>query len=409
MEGTVHLFILVGGTLLLAFFAKRDVSDRFQFPAVTLYVGLGIVLGISVAGLYTEELLQKVSFLSDIGIGFIAFVIGVELDRRTLSKLGKAIFFIALSEGLLAFVLVTGATYFLVPDRPYIAIVLGAVSAATAPAATVFVIRQFKARGPLSSTIMGIVGIDDAMALIIFVFASLTAESMILGSDISIVMAILRPIGTVAASIGIGAAGGTAAYFLLRRVRNPENLMMAIVSFVLLLLGITEWLGLSDLLGIMSFSVFLANTDLMLSHRLRTQIDSITPLLLPLFFIFAGAHLNIALIPQVGLLGIVYTVARIAGKNAGVALGGFLGKAPPVARKYAGLSLIPQVGVALALALTVQSRFTAPRFGVAGAELAEIVINVLLVTTIFTEVVGPLLTRATLRAAGETQERGESR
>lgn len=404
--GTHELYIVVGATLLLAYFAKSWVSDRYHFPAVTLYLAIGIVLGISVLGLYSEETLRTLDFISEIGIGLIAFVIGVELDRRTLSKLGKSIFLIAIFEALLAFALVTGATYLMLPNRPYIALVLGAVSAATAPAATVYIIRQYRAKGPLASSIMGIVGIDDAISLIIFVFASLAAESMLLGSELSVFAAILRPVGMVEASCLLGALFGMGSYWLLRRVRAPENLMMAIVAAILVLLGIASLFELSDLLSIMSFSVALANTDLMLSQRLRKQIDSITPILLPLFFILAGAHLNLALIPQVGLLGLVYAGARALGKVGGATAGALLGGAPKVVRKYAGFSLIPQVGVALALALTVQARFSRPEFGAAGSELASIVINVLLVTTILTETVGPFLTRATLKAAGETDMGG---
>jgi Kef-type K+ transport system membrane component KefB len=163
-------------------------------------------------------------------------------------------------------------------------------------------------------------------------------------------------------------------------------------------------LGLSDLLTIMSFAVFLTNSNLMLGNRTKSVLENLSPVLLPFFFILAGARLNVRLIARIGLLGLAYTAARMAGKISGATLGAVLSRAPRVVRRYIGFSLFPQVGVAVALALTVQNRFAVPRFGAEGRALADVVINILLFTTLITEVVGPFLTRATLTAAGETSK-----
>ncbi len=404
MESYQALLFAVGATLFAAWLARTYISERFRFPAVTLYVILGVLLGVSIFGVYSERALEVLDFVSTIGIGLIAFVIGSELDARTLRKLGTSIILIAIFESLAAFVLVTGAVYLMMPGRFSYALVLGSVASATAPAATVAVIRQYRAKGPLTSTVMGVVGIDDAVALIIFVFSSLFAENVLRGLPTNVFVLLLRPTLTIAESLVIGGAAGFASMYLLRKVRDPDGLLMASFAIVLMLLSSSRFLGLSELLTVMSFSVVLVNANPVVSHRIRSNLEKLSPIVLPLFFILAGAHLDVRLIGSIGLIGLVYTAARAAGKISGAYLGAVIGRAERTVRRYVGFSLIPQVGVAVALALAIRTRFDTPDFGAAGHELASIVINILLFTTLITETVGPFLTRATLSAAGEIEK-----
>jgi Kef-type K+ transport system membrane component KefB len=398
---SLDLFFVVGATLFAGFLVKLFISDRLRFPAVTLYVILGVLLGISALGVYSEQNLQILGFISRIGVGLIAYIIGSEFDARTLRSLGKPIIVIGILESLFAFLLVAGAVLLFYPGKPEYALILGAVSSATAPAATVYVIRQFKAKGPLTSTVMGVVGFDDASALIIFVFASLFAQGILKGQHVRMLQLFWQPLLTIAKSLGVGAGLGFLYSWLLRRVRDPDNLLMAVFAAIMLQLSLADLLKLSDLLTIMSFAVFLVNANPMLGHRSKTSVEKLSPILLPLFFILAGAHLDFRLITRIGLLGLAYTVARMLGKISGASLGAVISKAPQVVRRYIGFSLFPQVGVAVAMALTVQNRFNTPEYGEDGRRLAQLVINVLLFTTLITEIVGPLLTRATLTAAGE--------
>jgi len=153
----------------------------------------------------------------------------------------------------------------------------------------------------------------------------------------------------------------------------------------------------------MAFGVVLANSDKFTVHRARINLEGLSPVLLPLFFILAGARLNITLIGPLGLLGLLYTGARMTGKIGGAALGAWIGKAPALVRRWVGFSLVPQVGVAVALALAVHDKFGSGAFGKEGVLMADIVIDLLLFTTVFTEVVGPFLTRFALRRAGEIE------
>ncbi len=406
MDASTNFLFYVGAVLFVAFVAKFLFSDRLHFPAVTIYVILGVVVGMSVLRIFPAPALASLDFLTRLGVGLIAFVIGSELDARTLRQLGRSIIVIACLEASLAFLFVAGTVYLFFPGKPEFALILGAVASATAPAATVYVIRQFKAKGPLTSTIMGVVGIDDAFALIIYVFASLFAEGILKGEGVNLVVMITRPFITIGESVGVGLAAGLLCYFLLRKVRDPENLRMASFAMVVLLLGVSDFLNLSELLTIMSFGILLTNSNLMLGNRTRTNLEALSPVILPLFFILAGAHLNVGLILQIGLLGLAYTGARALGKISGATLGALVGGAQKSVRRYIGFSLVPQVGVAIALALAVQNRFGGGRFGPDGNELASLVINILLFTTLITEVAGPLLTKASLTAAGEIQEGG---
>jgi Kef-type K+ transport system membrane component KefB len=401
---SLDLFFVVGATLFVGFLVKLFISDRLHFPAVTLYVILGVLLGISALRVYQGQNLQALGFVSRLGVGLIAYIIGSEFDAKTLRSLGKPIIVIGTLESVFAFLLVGGAVLLFYPDKPEYALLLGAVSSATAPAATVYVIRQFKARGPLTSTVMGVVGFDDASALIIFVFASLSAQGILKGQHVSAARMILQPLLTIGESLGVGAGLGLLYSWLLRPVRDPDNLLMALLAAIMLLLSLADLLKLSDLLTIMTFAVFLVNANPMLGHRCKSSVERLSPILLPLFFILAGARLDFRLITRIGLLGLVYTAARMAGKLGGATLGAVISRAPAVVRRYIGFSLFPQVGVAVAMALTVQNRFATPEYGEVGRNLAQVVINVLLFTTLITEVVGPLTTRATLTAAGEIRK-----
>lgn len=408
MDVLEYLLISLGITLLIALLLKYFISDRYKIPAVTLYIIFGVIMGISLLKVFTDKTLSDLNFVSKIALGIIAFTIGSELDKNTLAKLGKSILIIAFFESFGAFIVVTGSLILFTNYPFYYALILGAVSSATAPAATVYVIRQYKAKGPLTSTIMGVVGVDDAAALIIFVFASVFASSFMKGTNPSIIVIIFKPIIIIAISVLLGFLSGFVYNLIFRKIRDNEIIIMGIFAFLLIQLGISEKFDLSELLAIMSFGLYLANTNNNLTYRSKLNLDNISPILLPLFFILAGAQLNIKLIGKIGLIGLLYTAARMTGKILGASFGAVIGKAQKVVKKFVGFALIPQVGVAVALALTVKSKYGTGAYGQTGIDLSNIVINILLFTTIITETIGPFLTKTALTMAGEIEENKSS-
>ena len=394
-----HLFLYLAAIFGGAYLMKA-LTSALRIPEVTGYVLLGVIFG--AVGFLTPEILDSLSPLSTLALGMISFLIGIELRFDVVRKLGKSIFFIVLFEGMGAFVLVYLFVRLVAGTDPNTALLLAAVASATAPAATVAVIRQYKARGPLTSTILAVVGLDDALTLIIYVFAEGFVVSGFLGRELNLLTTLGAAGLSVLLAAAVGAGVGGLFALVLRRVKNNDWIMVFLAACLLLILGVSELLHLSELLPAMVFGMLVANTSPVLAKKCETVVSGFTPVFLALFFILGGAYLDIRLVGVIGGLGLVYFFSRAAGKIGGATLGAVLGKAQKGIRMKIGLSLLPQVGVALALALAINKKFAQPEFGEAGLSLAQTVINVLLLTTVFTEVLGPLLTRAALRRAGET-------
>ncbi len=403
--GSYNLLLYLG-ILFLISTGNKILSKKINIPEVTGYVIIGVLCGQSVFNVFNDDLINSFKHLSSIALGIIAFSIGIELRFNVLKKIGRSIFFIVFFEGFAAFTLVFIAIRYLFHQEIYVALLLAAVSAATAPAATVAVIKQYKARGQLTSAILAVVGIDDALALIIYVFAASFSKSFISGTDLHILSTIISSVLSVAYALVLGIVAALLFMLLLRRIRSDEVVKMALAAFVLLLLGITEHFHVSELLAIMTFGALLTNLSPVIARKSEGIIEFFTPMFLAIFFIIGGAHLDVMSIKSIGMLGIVYFFARAIGKIGGATIGATLGKAPTNIRKYIGFALLPQVGVALALALAINKDFNRALYGDKGKEVALLVINILLFTTIITEIIGPILTKKVLIRSGEIKNNG---
>lgn len=398
MEGQIFIYLSI---IFAAAYFTKVIVNKIQVPEVTGFVLLGVILGVSAVNLLTPEMIDKFSPISTIALGMIAFTIGIELKVDVIKSLGKSIFSIVIFESLGTFVVVFLILNYLFKADMNTALLLGAVASATAPAATVAVIRQYKAKGPLTSTILAVVGLDDAAALIIYVFVEGFVSSRILGTSIAVPAMLLGALISIFEAFGIGIVASILYIVILRKVKNNDQIMLLLVAFLLGLIGVSEYVGVSELLATMAFGVVIVNKAPVLSKKCGKIITSFSPIFITAFFILGGANLNISLIKQIGLLGICYFFARSLGKTGGASLGAVIGRAPKQVKSYVGFALLPQVGVALALALAISKEFNLPQYGKQGSTMATIVINVLLFTTIITEIVGPLLTRLALKKAGE--------
>ncbi len=388
--------------IFLAAFVTKKITEKIKIPEVTGYVLIGVMLGVSLLHILSAETVEKLSGISTVALGIIAFIIGVELRLDVIKKLGKSVLMIVLFECLGAFALVYAVLMLLYPGDPFMALLLGSVASATAPAATIAVIKQYKAKGPLTSTIIAVVGIDDAMALIIYVFASSIVKAGLTGGHAQMLLIVGRTLMSIGESVALGTVSALLFKLLLNKVRDTELTLLMLTALIMGLLGLSELLGISELLSIMSFGCVLVNIAPQLAKKSGGLIEHFSPLFLAAFFLLGGAHLDIRLLKQIGVMGLIYFAARGAGKMGGASLGAVLGKAPGKVKKYIGFTLLPQVGVALALALSISKEFTKPIYGDEGTRLATVIINLLLFTTIITEIVGPLLTRFALTRAGET-------
>jgi len=398
---SVHPFIYIGIALSAAL-AARKATELFKLPAVTGYVIVGVILGAGVLRVFGPETAEKMSAVSDAALALIAFTIGSELNLRTLRKMGRSILAITLGEVFGSFILVFATTMLISRGDTALSLVLGSVASATAPAATLMVIQQYRARGPLTSTILAVVGLDDAVALIIYAFASSIARSILSHQPhFSLLKAFATPALEVVCALLIGSALGYLAALTLEKLRNVEEIFIGVCALIALVTGLTHLLHGSALLANMACGLVVMNLRPKLKHRVMRDLFVLGPLVYALFFVLAGSRLDFRLLPQIGILGLGYLVARTTGKMCGARLGARAGKASPAIQKYIGFSLIPQVGVAIALAIIVGQEFGHGQFGDEGKHLAGYVINILLFTTIITEIVGPYLTRRAIVQSGE--------
>lgn len=389
---------IVGGVILLGVAAGR-LLGLIRIPSVAGYVILGVLLGESFSGIINHAALDGLHVISELALGAIAFTIGVELEWHTLRQIGRAVFPIVLLEALGAMLLVAAGVWLLFGDSP-LALVLGAIAAATAPAATVMVIRESRAAGPLTSTLLAVVGIDDAIALIMYAAAASAAKAILLGSATVPLSQVLISAGyEVGGSLALGALMGGPLGMIVRRVKSRETVLAKVVGALILIEGVCDQLHLSSLLAAMTFGVLMTNIAPLPSRILGEQIASLAAPILIGFFVLAGAHLRADLLPALGWLGALYLLARFAGKLAGAWLGAWIGRTSPAVRSNVGYGLLSQVGIAIGLSLVVAAEFTP--LGPAGEALALTVVNVLLGTTLVTEVVGPILARRALVRAGE--------
>lgn len=386
-----NLFLALAVILLSGLFCGRVVK-YLRLPNVTGYLLAGLLLGPYVLGFLQEGMLDGLNFISEMALAFIAFSIGGEFKASYFRRVGATPIVIALCEGLGAVVVVTLALYLSGQSLPF-SLLLGAIASATAPAATVLVIKQYKAKGPLTSTLLSVVALDDAVALIAFGFSVALAKSLS-GSGSFMLSSLLAPLGEVALSLLLGAALGALFLLPLHFFKKDSNRLCITVAFVFLGTALADLLGASALLTNMVMGAALVNLTKSAPDIFRIA-DSITPPIFTMFFVVSGAELNLSVLPVVGLAGAVYIIMRVAGKWLGASLGAAVMRADPVIKKYLGPTLIPQAGVAIGL--TLVAREVVP-------EHAAAIRAIVLCGTLIYEIIGPMVAKICLAKAGEITE-----
>lgn len=389
----MNLFIRIGVGIVLGVLCGKAMN-KLKVPSVAGYIIAGLIVGASGFNLITSDSLTSLSFISDFALCIIAFNIGSELELSIIKQLGKSIFIIAFFEAMGAFTLVTALSYALTKD-PAIALVLGSVSAATAPAATVMVLREYKAKGPLTSTLMGVVAVDDAICLMIYAMAASVAKVFVNHDVITLKKVLFLPLEEIIVSIFAGMLIGIVLTLLLRISEKDSEYLPFIIGTLLFLDGIASYFQLSPLLTAMSLGIMVANISSK-KHKAFASLEQFSPPIIAAFFILAGARLNISYVPQIGMLGIGYFLFRIIGKVAGASAGAAISGAPVVVKKFIGFGLLSQVGVAVGLAITVGREFP-------DTDLGPKVVTILLATTIATEIIGPMMTKYAITKANEAQ------
>ena len=364
-------------------------AKHLRLPNVTGYLVAGLLIGPSVLGLLSSDFLEAVSIISKVALGFIAFSIGNEFKLTYFKQVGVSPVVIACLESLFAVVFVFLGLLISGQEVAF-SLVLGAIAAATAPAATIMVIKQYRARGPVTQTLLSVVAIDDATALILFSVSVAIAQA-VMGTAGSLVGSILSPLWEIGGALCVGAALGFVFLIPLRFFKKPGNRLSLIVGFLFAGLGLAQWLGVSDLLLCMAMGAVLANFSADINNLMDLS-DSVTPPIFMLFFVASGAELQLAVLPTVGVIGVIYIVLRVIGKIFGAAMGGIVCKCEPEVRRYLGPCLLPQAGVAIGLSLAAAS--VVPQYA---AEIRAVI----LCGTLIYELIGPAVTKFSLKKAGE--------
>ena len=385
MNLLLHLSVLLLAGLLGSFVIKF-----VKLPDVTGYLILGLLVGPSVLGLLDEAAIGQMSAASDIALAFIAFTVGGEFKLSYFKRVGATPIVIAVFESFFAVGLVVAGLLAAGYSLPF-ALCLGSIAAATAPAATVMVIKQYHARGPVTECLLSVVAIDDATALIAFGVATSMAKTLESGAALSLYSALGSPLLEVGASLLLGFALGCAYTFALRFFKEKGAQLTLTIAFILLGAAVADELDLSALLLCMMFSATFTNLA-RLSNEVYSAIDRFTPPIFCLFFVLSGADLKLSVLPSIGVVGVIYVVLRVAGKWIGAALGARLMHADANIQKYLGPALLPQAGVAIGLSFLAQQ--VVPQY-------ADTIRAVILCGTLIYELIGPAVSKTTLQKAGE--------
>ena len=406
-------------SIAVAMFAGLMMSrvvKPLKLPAVTGYLIAGLLigpfalgaLGMDGLGFTSLKKVEGLKIISEVALGFIAFDIGNEFRLSQLKAIGKKATVIAVIQALCATVLVDGAIlilHLLMPDKITVpvALTLGAVATATAPAATLMVVNQYKARGPLVDILLPIVALDDAVGLIVFAVSFGIAKSLSSGAVISIISVLINPMLEVVGSFALGTILGLIYTFVEKFFHSRSKRLSVAITFVILAVALSKLemrfpgseleIGFSPLLFCMMLATIFCNICPS-SEELMAKTERWTAPLFILFFVLSGAELDLSVFKSgaVVLVGVVYIIFRSAGKMLGASFSSKLMKCEPTIQKYLGITLLPQAGVALGMSIQV-----AAELGQEGA----IIRSIILFSVLIYELVGPLLTKIALTKAGE--------
>jgi hypothetical protein len=345
------------------------------------------------------------SHITQVALGVIALTIGGEFSLKKLKATGVRILLLTVFEALFAFAAVTGALTLAGLD-PGLALLLGSISAATAPAATVVIVRELRARGPFIDHLYGVVAFDDAVSVILFgiVFAVVTPMLGVgaAAGGGAAAAALLHALLELLIAAAMGAAGGLAVHLLTIKRYKTNEIMLVTVAVLFLVTALAAVLNVSSLIANMAMGCTLVNLASK-NRRIFGVIEPLTPPIFALFFVLAGTELEIAVFAEgfVVLIGFLYLASRFAGKMAGIQVAGLLTRTPGRIRNYLGFCLFPQAGVAIGLALFVK---TSPALADAPAEIRQLLglsVNVVLLSIFINELVGPVLSRFGIRRGAE--------
>lgn len=376
--------------MLFAALIAGKIVKKLKLPNVTGYLVIGLLIGPNCIKLLSQDFLDSVSIISEVALGFIAFSIGAEFKISFLKKIGKAPIVIGITEGLGAVVVVDTVMLLCGFDVTF-ALAMGAIASATAAASTLMIVKQYKAKGPVTQTLLPVVALDDAVALMAFGISMAVANVIRAHGKVSFARLMLEPCIELLGGIAFGIILGLIMTLLVKLYTGRGNRLAVTIMMIFVCLGVSDEVGFSSLLACMMLSTTFVNLS-KFSDKIYEPVDRITPPIYMMFFIISGASLDVTVITAVGAVGSIYVIGRVIGKYIGASFGARITKAPKPVIKWLGLTLIPQEGVAIGLASSAAA--TLPDYG---GKIKTIV----LCGVVIYELLGPVITKTVLKKAGE--------
>ena len=401
MENLSFFLIFLGLSIVVALIFSRG-ATLIKSPLIVGYIITGAILGPSITGFIGFDKIKSLEIVNIVTLSLIGFGIGGALRWKEIKKLGKVIIFTLFFESLGAFFLVGIILSILLNNIP-LGIIFGALAVATAPAATVEVIKQYKAKGSLTTTLYAIVGLDDILALLIFIIAMPVALVFFGVRDAGAGQGILHALGLAGLetliTIGIGIAVGFILMLVIKRMHERVTILLFSIGVILLNCGVAETLNLSPILLNMTMGIVAVNLNAINSRKIFSALGDWSPPVYVWFFVLVGARLDLPTLIKYGGLAIVYILARSTGKWIGCFVGGHLSHAKNSIKKYLGFCLLDQAGIAIGLALAASK--TLEKIGF--SEYSSQIMSTITATTFLVMLVGPIFLKYALFKSGDAK------
>ena len=399
-----NLVLAIGIITVVGFFGGLA-AERLRFPRITGYIIVGVLLSPSVLNVISGATIEDLGIITDVALGIIAFLIGGSLYLESLRKLGRSIAWITPLESLGVWLVITLLLAFLgpriltIPNATFygtyfpMAFIMGAVSSASAPAATMAIISEYKAKGPLTTTLLAVVGLDDAICIIAYAIAAGVCQPLVSGvGGISFYQMLDLPFLEVVQSMGIGVAFAFALIYITRLVKTRPLLLVVVFGMIMACIGVCNLLDLSLILANMTAGFIVVNR--VRESQMFLVLEEIEDVIFAMFFVLAGLHFDLAVMKIAGILAALIVLSRSLGKYFFTRAGATIAHSSDEVKKYLGFALQPEAGVTIGLVLLAKRAF--PAFG-------AIMMNAVLASVIINELIAPPLMRYALFKAGEAR------
>lgn len=385
----MNIYVLVASVLILGFILGK-ILRKLRLTEILAYILSGIIIG-RVLNFSPPE--QFTVIITGVTLALVAYIIGLSFSFAFLKRMGKQLVIILIVQVLMTFFATLGFVYLLTGDLP-LSIILGSLAPATAPAGTIAVLRDLRAKGTLTDITMALVGLDDALVIVVYSVGIMLAK-MLLGEEAGISFALTYPLWGILGGLGLGAAIGVAISYFAKKIHlSSDHIFIISIAAAMLCWGLAEMIGVSAILTCMALGTAVINLNVQIGNRSNELIDNIMTPVFVLFFAAIGMQMDFSLFHLIWPLVVVYFVGRSIGKIAGCSIGGVLSKSEPKIKKYLGLAMLDQAGVAIGLAFLASQALS-------GYEIGGTIITLMATTTVVHGLIAPPLIQYAVRKAGE--------